>query len=876
MKNAILIFLFSCMAISGFANHITGGEMYYTYLGTTSSGFHRYQVTLKLYRDCNAPPSSAQLDPSANIAVYNNGSGTIVWQGSVAMTQRIDQNLGSPSPCIQNPPVVCYQVGYYTFEVALAASTHGYTIAYQRCCRISGITNLIASSSAGATYTAQIPGTNALASGPVNNSARFLGKDTVIVCANNRFCYDWGAEDSDADSLSYAFCAAWLGGATGAPVPNPPLGPPYSSVTYSGGFSASLPLGGQVNINPVTGMMCGIAPAVGIYVVTVCVTEWRNGVPIAVQRKDLQIKVGDCNLVASVPIALDINGAIVPPDAAGCKSFTFNFRNNVPANPLIRTYYWEFGDGNTSTAAAPTHTYADTGTYRIKLHINRGDQCGDSSSTILRVFPGFNPGFTFSGVCLYAPTNFVDTTTTDYGVVNSWRWDFGKPNVLNDTSRQQNPSYTYGEAGVFNANLIVRTSKGCIDTVRKAINIIDKPPLNLAFRDTLICVADDVQLQASGNGVFSWTPAASLDNPNIRNPVADPPTTTRYTVQLNDNGCINTDTVRVRVINAVSVTAMRDTTICATDSVVLGANTNGLRYQWSPAAGMNDPTLLRPTVRPSATTTYQVRAFVGSCSAVDSVTVRLVPYPVANAGADVPICYKASTVLNGSITGSRFDWSPSNSLTGANTLQPTASPLVTTAYVLSAYDTLGCPKPGRDTVIVQVFPQINAFAGRDTAVVAGQPLQLLASGGNTYAWTPATSLNRSNIADPIAIYNGSFDSIRYLVYVGDENGCTDTAGITVRIFRTQPQIFVPTAFTPNGDGLNDVIRPIAVGITQIRYFRVYNRWGQLVFATTRNGHGWDGKVNGKDQGSGTFVWVAMGEDYSGKKVFAKGHVTLIR
>jgi gliding motility-associated-like protein len=100
--------------------------------------------------------------------------------------------------------------------------------------------------------------------------------------------------------------------------------------------------------------------------------------------------------------------------------------------------------------------------------------------------------------------------------------------------------------------------------------------------------------------------------------------------------------------------------------------------------------------------------------------------------------------------------------------------------------------------------------------------------------------------------------------------------VLVKIFRTSPQIFVPTAFTPNGDGRNEIVAPVAVGLTKIDYFRIFNRWGQLVFQTTVNGKGWDGKIGGKDQGTATYVWIVKGTDFTGKGVFAKGSVTLIR
>jgi gliding motility-associated-like protein len=155
-------------------------------------------------------------------------------------------------------------------------------------------------------------------------------------------------------------------------------------------------------------------------------------------------------------------------------------------------------------------------------------------------------------------------------------------------------------------------------------------------------------------------------------------------------------------------------------------------------------------------------------------------------------------------------------------------------------------------------------------------LQFNGEGGVSYAWSPPIGLNRTNIADPVGLYDGSNDSIRYKLVVRDQSGCADSAYVLVKVFKTSPQIFVPTAFTPNGDGRNDVFRPIAVGITRIEYFRVYNRWGQLVFSTTVNGQGWDGKIGGKEQGTAAFAWLVKGVDFKGKVVFAKGTVTPIR
>ncbi|MGZ5286358.1 MAG: PKD domain-containing protein [Flavisolibacter sp.] len=869
MKKLIFSLLLILSGTIGWANHITGGTIFYT-LSSQSGNNYTYNVTLLLYRDHNS--SGAQLDPTASIAIFNRATGAMVWNNTnIPLADTTHQNLSSPDPCINNPPTIWYDVGRYTFSVTLPGLAEGYVIAYQRCCRIAGINNLLNSSALGATYTAQVPGTSVNATYPNNNSARFTGKDTVVVCADNSFCYDFGATDPDGDSLAYYFSAAFAGGTSTNPAPSPPGGPVpgsdgnYPAVSYTTPFSELSPLGPTVTLNNISGLMCGVAPAPGIYVVTVSVAEYRNGNLIATQRKDLQIKVGDCDLV----------GVTLPASYPMCDDFTRSFENLSPPNNLIHTWEWTFGDGNISNLQRPTHTYGDTGTYNIKLVVNRGEACVDSALAVANVYPGFFPGFTFAGICATKPTQFLDTTRTAYGLVNSWRWDFGDLASNADTSRIQNPAYAYPTTGTRNIRFIVTSNKGCIDTVFKDITILDKPPLQAMPADTLICNGDNVQLNAVGVGQFSWT-GPNIANGNTATPTVSPTTTSDYTVELSDNGCINTATVRVNVIDFVTLQAMPDTTICATDSLRLRAATDGLRFNWTPAATLNDPTLLNPSALPVTTTTYQITSTVGSCSTTDQVTVSLVPYPVADAGSDASICYESSTQLNAGITGSAFTWTPSSSLNNPNILNPIASPLTTTNYVLTVTDILGCPKPGRDTVTVVVLPKVNAFAGNDTLVVVGQPVQFNASGGISYFWSPATNLSSVNIANPQATYDGSFDSIRYKVVIANELGCADSAFMTVRIFNTNPQVFVPTAFTPNGDGKNDIFRPIAVGIQKFDYFRVYNRWGQLVYSTTNTEYGWDGRIGGKDQSSNTFVWIVKGTDFTGKSFFAKGTVILIR
>jgi len=875
MKKLFCTILTLLFLLPGYASHIKGGFITYTYLGAGTGGNNRYQVDVVVYMDQASQNNPQQFHTTIPVTFFNLDNGT-------------QQTLDAPranwffltkvreEDCVTNSPTgIFYLVAIYRIAaIELPSNVRGHTIAYQRCCRITGITNIAGNSgTVGNTYSTTIPGRQLLDAAPQNSSANFLVNDTPVVCRNSYFEYSFRASDANSDSLSYAFCSAWEGGSISNAAPAVSEPPPFISLLYAPGFTGTTPLGNRVTIDPRTGLISGVAPDVGEYVVTVCVTEWRNGIPIAQNRKELHVKVTDCG---SVRATLD-------PTYVNCEDFNVRFQNNSPTG--VNTHFWDFGvpgvTNDTANIAMPVFTFPDTGVYNIKLVVNRGDRCADSTRAEVRVYPGFFPGFRHQGVCATRPTQFFDTTRARYGVVNFWSWEFGDPATNADVSSQRNPQYTYPVPGTYPVTFIVASSVGCRDTVRTDVRILDRPPLNLPFRDTLMCTGDSMQLRAEGTGAFSWTPSGQMLFPNTATPIVWPRTTTTYTVQLMESGCVSRDTIRVRVVSEVTLRMRPDTVICLTDTIRLGALTDGLRYLWTGTTPLNDSSLLTPqTVAGPGVNTYTLTSFVGRCFKTASVRVLTVPYPSVSARTDTTICFRGSVTLQGSINptpGTTYYWLPTSFLTNPNSLNPVARPPDTIAYVLTVRDTLsGCPKPARDTVVVSVTPQIFPWAGRDTMVVAGQPLQLLATGGVRYQWIPATVLSNPNIPNPVGLYEENPEFIHYKVRVFDQYDCVDSARMRVRVFRTLPSIFVPTAFTPNSDGKNDIVRPIAVGIRRIEFFRIFNRWGQLVYETTENGAGWDGRINGKDQGTEVFVWVVQAVDYQGNKYFRKGTVTLIR
>ena len=864
MRKLLIFVLLFAAGYPVMSRHITGGEMFYEYLGSSGNG-HNYRVTLKLYRDCYS--SGAQLDLTVQFGVFSNGTNSLVRTESVNRSTIEQVTLGSISPCISNPPQLCYEVGYYVAEINLPSSPSGYTISFQRCCRVGGIENVLNSSSMGVTYLATIPGSLSEPTAPVNNSARFKGKDDVLICANSYFEYDFGAADPDrGDVVTYELCEAYMGGSMNSPSPSTPDAPPYNSVPYSPGYSGGSPMGMTVSINPSTGLVSGTAPYAGIYVLTVCASEYRNGKLINVNRKDIQVAVAGC-------LTTD---AILYPEYQLCESFTFSPRNRNNS-PLINAQQWDFGVAGTNTDISnemnPTFTFPDTGTYTVTLTTNPGQDCSDVTTTTVRVYPGFRPGFRFFESCATVPISFEDTTTTRYGTVNYRHWDFGDINTLADTSDTRNPTYTYGSVGTRLVTMIVGTSKGCRDTISSNVNVLLKPPIQLT-NDTLICTIDTLQLNANGIGTFTWSPNYMISSTTGPSPLVSPDVPTKYYVNLvTVPGCENIDSVFVDTRSFVTIDAGRDTTICQTDSITLRPSGDALGFTWTPDGLLNNNRLKTPKVAPAVSTTFTVEGTIGKCSATSSVTVNVVPYPEANAGPDHIICLDSSAILIGSYTGAFFNWSPLPTLSNIRSMNPVASPKVTTSYILTVTDTVGCPKPFRDTTVVNVMPEVMAFAGNDTLVVSNQPLQLNASGGELYEWTPPVGLNDPFSQRPLALLT---EDVSYSLKVITPYGCYAYDTLHVKVFKTGPDIFVPNAFTPNADGHNDVLKAIPVGILKFDYFRVYNRWGQQVFGTTDPTRGWDGMVNGKPQSAEGFVWMAAGTDYMGNPMLRKGTVVLVR
>jgi len=522
-------------------SHMIGGDVTYRCVGKDS-----FQITITLFQDClYGEPGALAQDNPAYYSIFSVGTNQLVYADSVGASSTEIVNPNFSNACINNYPNTCMRKQVFVFGLKLAPTTSGYYIVYERCCRNASINNVVNPGNVGVTYFATIP---PFASGQCpNNSAVFKNFPPQIICSNNPFIYDFSAVDIDGDSLSYSLCAARPGGSTNNAKPyGSGMNPPGSAIIpYLPPYSASLPMSGipPLQINAYTGLMTGTPNITGRFVVTVCVTEWRNGVAINTISRDVQFVVTNCSkaVVADIPeMADEPNTYIIQ-----CKGKTVHFVNHSTGG---FSYFWDFGvPGATSTEFEPTYTYPDTGTYVVKLVVNGGSTCPDSISRLVKIYPEYSADFDWTGkLCPDEPIQFRDLSVATYPPVVSWNWSFGDGN----TSTAQNPAHVYARpGGPQQVVLISKSQLGCRDTAVKTLPMPYFDPF--AGNDTIIVLGYPYTFNGSGSQFYQWSPTDYLSDPNIRNPSASFPDTGRYTYVLtgsSEEGCVGTDTIEIWVV----------------------------------------------------------------------------------------------------------------------------------------------------------------------------------------------------------------------------------------------------------------------------------------------------------------------------------------
>ena len=267
----------------------------------------------------------------------------------------------------------------------------------------------------------------------------------------------------------------------------------------------------------------------------------------------------------------------------------------------------------------------------------------------------------------------------------------------------------------------------------------------------------------------------------------------------------------------------------------------------------------------------------GCVSEMASGSISSYPVPSADFQAS-DVCLGQPSVLTGenikpSVAITKWSWDMGN-----GTVRVSLNPQLNYTYPdagdfalqLTAYSEEGCAAPVISKPL-KVY-KTDAFAGNDTIFAIGQSIQLNGSGGDFYKWTPSTGLSADNIPNPIVTLE---HDAQFVLTATTVIGCPTSDTVKFKVFKG-PELYVPSAFTPNNDGANDQFKFIAVGMKSVDLFQVYNRYGQLIYSSTEILKGWDGKLNGINQPMGTYVWMIKGTDLMGVPHFKRGTVTLVR
>lgn len=341
--------------------------------------------------------------------------------------------------------------------------------------------------------------------------------------------------------------------------------------------------------------------------------------------------------------------------------------------------------------------------------------------------------------------------------------------------------------------------------------------------------------------------------------------------------------------SSLVVNAGNDSSYCSNSTVVHQLQATGTgSFSWSPAAYLNNPNIQNPIATITATTKFYVTITNSTgCSAIDSVTITVntpstpgitISTTKQSICSNTPAVFTAIAINGG--TAPVFQWQKNGITVGSNSN-------IYTDTNLSDGDVIKCLLKSSLSCVTNINAESNSIVMTvntapanirypTVSTLIGQPLQLQARnlGGSVYSWVPSNYLSNPAIINPVFI---SGKEQEYRIHITTNTGCQVIDTQLVKI-SGKKGIYVPKAFSPNGDGTNDRLYPILVGITKLNYFRVFNRWGNLVFETNSSNPsaGWDGKIFGHPQPVETYTWTAEGIDIDGIIIRKSGNTFLIR
>jgi len=536
--------------------------------------------------------------------------------------------------------------------------------------------------------------------------------------------------------------------------------------------------------------------------------------------------VNNCSNSTNIDVIVN---SLPTPSISGNTIICEGFSTNLTASGG-NSYDWNNGDTTATISVSPL---ADT-TYLVT--VTNANGCSDTTSATVQVLS--QPTASISGLDSIC---FGESTTLIAAGGGNYTW--------NDGSTLTSFVVTPTTDSTFS---VVVDISGCTDTAYHSITVNSLPTPSITG-NTIICNGESTTLFASGGTDYVWNTTAITDSI-----VVSPTANTSYNVTATDaNNCSNTTNISVTVNSLPVITISGNDSICdgsSTSLVASGATT----YVWSTTE--TTPSI---NVSPTTNTTYTVTGTDGNnCENSTQITVAILPKPIASISGLIDVCENNETTLTAS-GGTSYLWS-----TTETTPSILVSPTDTTVYEVIAFIN-NCSDTTQHTV--NLVPNPTVSVSNDTLINLGQSVQLSASGDAPFSWSPTEGLSCNICPDPIATPS---ETTIYCAEV-TKDGCSSSSCVTIEVDNACGDIFVPDAFSPNNDGNNDCLKVYNNCLEEI-LFRVYSRWGELIYESTELDGCWDGSYQGTDLNTGVYAYTVKAILTNGTEIDVKGNVTLFR
>ncbi len=539
------------------------------------------------------------------------------------------------------------------------------------------------------------------------------------------------------------------------------------------------------------------------------------------------------------------------------------------------TYSWSPSTGLSCTDCLnPIATPIDTTIYTFSL-TNAGGCVTNSDVTVI-VRPFAIPVVQITPDTTICANGVIQLFAGGGNNVFSYNWDSSQPG-LSCYESCFNPIATPSDTTTY--VVTVTNQYGCSNQGSVTISILDETQ-PFVGEDRTICEGGSVQLNTSMGNNPIWLVADGLSCTVCPDPIASPDEETTYYVQVTtDNGCEIQDTLVVSIMNSEDLDAGENIEICRGETIELSGSGEG-DVVWSPNINMTNPNSYNPEVSPTSNTTYFMSVTNGDCTLRDSVLVTVTDKTDIEI-EDITICEGEEEELIVEGRADTYNWSPSSDLSNLTIGNPIASPTNTTTFTVIA--TLATCEPDTESVVVNVIPAPIISMNEVISYFPGQNVELDVmvdeQGIFAYNWSPNTGISCITCSNPVVSPLGSES---YTVIVTDmETGCSSEKSVQFEMLDDCPEdlISVPNIFTPNEDGVNDKIG-IFLSSTlsnEIFSYRIFNRWGSMVFETTDSNEGWDGTFNGREMPEGVYIYLVEAPcELEGGRIVKKGDFLLLR